>query len=491
MARLPIDFPAGLYRNGTQLQSQGRWYDANLMRFYEGSKMPWGGWRFKSASAVTGKPRAIITWVDNSKLTWAAIGTESKLYAMNRLGTLFDITPVGFVPGIPNAVSGGGYGSGLYGMGTYGTPRSDSSLVQDASVWSLDLFGQDLVGVMADDGKIYEWTLNTATPAAQVSGSPTARAVLVTEQRIMMALGAAGNPRKVQWSDQEDDTDWTPGPTNQAGDFDLQTNGRLMQGVRISAANLLLTDQDAHVATYTADNLVYSFNRVGEGCGAVSQNCVAVPDARAFWMGQGNFWTYNGYVAPLPCDVSDYVFSDFNIQQQSKVSCILNSQFGEIIWQYCSGSSLEIDRYVVFNYRENHWNIGKLVRLSGADRGVFQYPLRCGNDGFVYEHEVGFTYDTGVMPYLEGGPIELGNGDQVAYINGLIPDDKTLGDVNATFFVRFEPDDADTQFGPYTLASKTDLRIACRQARVRFTGVTLSDWRVGIPRIDLIQGGNR
>lgn len=491
MARLPIDFPPGIYRNGTQLQSQGRWYDANLTRFYEGSKMPWGGWRVKSTTAVTGKPRAIITWVDNSKLTWAGIGTESKLYAMNRLGTLFDITPAGFVPGIPNALSGGGYGSGLYGMGTYGTPRSDSSLVQDASVWSLDLFGQDLVGVMADDGKIYEWMLNTATPAAQVSGSPTARAVLVTEQRIMMALGAAGNPRKVQWSDQEDDTDWTPGPTNQAGDFDLQTNGRLMQGVRISAANLLLTDQDAHVATYTADNLVYSFNRVGEGCGAVSQNCIAVPDARAFWMGQGNFWTYNGYVAPLPCDVSDYVFSDFNIQQQSKVSCILNSQFGEIIWQYCSGSSLEIDRYVVFNYRENHWDIGKLVRLSGADRGVFQYPMRCGNDGIVYEHEVGFTYDTGVMPYLEGGPIELGNGDQVAYINGLIPDDKTLGDVNATFFVRFEPDDADTQFGPYTLASKTDLRIACRQARVRFAGVTLSDWRVGIPRIDLIQGGNR
>ena len=64
-------------------------------------------------------------------------------------------------------------------------------------------------------------------------------------------------------------------------------------------------------------------------------------------------------------------------------------------------------------------------------------------DGYVYEHEVGFAYG-GAMPYLESGP----SGDQVQYARRLVPDDLTAGDVKATFFVKFEPDDCEASFGP-------------------------------------------
>ena len=52
-------------------------------------------------------------------------------------------------------------------------------------------------------------------PAAPLANAPLARAILVTEQRILMALGANNNPRSVAWSDQENNTLWTPAPTNQ------------------------------------------------------------------------------------------------------------------------------------------------------------------------------------------------------------------------------------------------------------------------------------
>lgn len=490
MSFLSLQFPPGIYRNGTEYQSRGRFYDCNLVRFYEGTIRPIGGWRLKSTSSMTGKPRAIIAWRDNESTTRWAIGTESNLYAMSRAGVLADITPSGFVAGRPDAIAEGGYGSGPYGVGTYGSPRADTTQIQDATMWSLDTFGEDLVGVSPDDTTVYQWTLDTGTPAAAVSGAPSGDALIVTQEGMLMVLGAASVPRRAQWSDQRDNTVWTADATNQAGDFDIQTNGRLMQGVRIKGGMLLHTDLDVHLVSYTGDNRIYSFDKVSDGCGAISRNCSIALDAQAVWMGPNGFWLYNGFAIPLPCDVSDYVFSNLDYQQASKITCEMNSEFGEVTWRYPSGSSTEIDSYVTWNFRENHWSIGEIVRLCGVDRGVTQYPVLCDASGNAYEHEVGFAYD-GTMPFIEGGPVQLGNGDQVMYANLLMPDDKTLGDVNASFFVKFEPDGIETSFGPYSLSSRTDLRFCGRQMKVRFDGVNATDWRIGSPRIDITGGGAR
>jgi hypothetical protein len=486
---IPLQFPPGVYRAGTEYQSKGRYYDANLVRWFEGTIRPVGGWRSRSASTVTGKARCVLTWTDNSGDAWIGIGTHSKLYAMDRAGTLTDITPSGFVPGNPDATFAGGYGSLDYGEDTYGTPRAATTTLSPASVWTLDTWGETLVGCMAEDGKIYEWGLNVANDATQISGSPTARAVVVTAERIMFALGAAGNPRTVKWSNQEDNTSWTASGTTQAGDFNLQTSGRLMCGKRVRGATLLLTDVDAHVATYQGRPFIYGFERVGTNCGVASQQGVAVIDGQAVWMGPNGFWSFDGFVKPLNCEVSDYVFSDINADQISKVYAVHNSAFGEVWWFYPSSAATEIDRYVIWNYRENHWSIGEMVRLCGVDRGALLYPLMVGNDGVIYEHEVGFDH-SGAVPFVESGPMELGNGDNVVMCRQLIPDDKTTGQVTAKFYTRFWPNTTQTEHGPYTLESPTSVRFTGRQVSVRYVGTDV-DWRVGTPRLEVTEGGLR
>ena len=93
MALVPLRIPAGVYRNGTEYQSMGRWYDSNLVRWFEGTLRPWGGWRKRSTNQMTGVARGLLAWRDNSGARWIAAGTPSKLYAMNEAGTLKDITP--------------------------------------------------------------------------------------------------------------------------------------------------------------------------------------------------------------------------------------------------------------------------------------------------------------------------------------------------------------------------------------------------------------
>ncbi len=305
MALIPLNIPAGVYRNGTEYQSKGRYFDANLVRWFEGTLRPLGGWRKKSESQMTGKCRGLITWRDNSADRWIAAGTHSKLYAMNEAGTLKDITPTGFTAGSADGVSKVGYGYGPYGAYAYGVARPDTGSFTPATTWSLDTWGEYLVGCSNSDGKLYEWQLGFSTPtlAAAITNAPTGNeAVMTTSERFVFALGAGGNTRKVAWCDQEDNTVWTPAADNQAGDFELTTVGDIKCGKRVRGLSIIFTDVDVHTATYVGLPYVYSFEKVGSACGVISSQAVAAIETAAIWMSRcGNCAAFDREPKMLQC----------------------------------------------------------------------------------------------------------------------------------------------------------------------------------------------
>jgi len=493
MALVPIKIPAGVYRNGTEYQSAGRWYDSNLVRWFENTLRPWGGWRKRSTSQMTGVSRGMLTWRDNSNARWIVAGTPTNLYAMNEAGTLKDITPTTFTTGATDASLKTGYGYSTYGSFSYGVARPDLGDIVPATTWTMDSWGEYLVACSSKDGQLLEWQLGFTTPtkAVAITNAPTScAAVMTTAERFVFALGASGNPRKVSWCDQENNTVWTPSATNQAGDFEINSVGSIKCGKRVRGINLIFTDVDVHAATYIGLPYVYSFEKAGSGCGVISSQAVAAIDTAAIWMSKSGFWVYDGYVKPLVSDVGDYVFQNINYNQSSKVYAVHNSKYGEIIWFYPSSASNENDSYVVYNYREGHWAIGTLSRTAGTDRGVFVNPLMISSDGYIYEHEVGFAYDSAV-PYAESGPYEIGSGDNIMSVRRVIPDEQTLGEVVVSFKTRMYPMATETTYGPYSAAQPTDVRFAARQVKVRYTGNVLDDWRVGVNRFDVVAMGKR
>jgi hypothetical protein len=311
-----------------------------------------------------------------------------------------------------------------------------------------------------------------------------------TSERIDFALGASSNPRLVKWCNQEDNTNWTASATSQAGDFELQTVGSLLAGKKVRGISLLFTDVDVHTATYVGLPYVYSFEKAASGCGLISSQAVAAIDNAAMWMSKSGFWLFDGFVKPLSCDVSDYVFQSLNYNQASKIYAVHNSKYGEIWWFYPSSSSNEVDSYVIYNYRENHWNIGSMARTAGTDRGVFLQPLMVSSDGYIYEHEVGYAYDSGVL-YAESGPLEIGQGDNIMSVRQVIPDEQTLGEVVVSFKTRMYPTSTESTYGPYSASQPTDVRFSGRLVKVIYTGAVLEDWRVGVSKLDAVAMGKR
>jgi hypothetical protein len=488
MPLVPLNLPPGVYRNGTDYQASGRWLDSNLVRWNEGVMSPIGGWR-ERVTVATDPPRGALAWRALNGNRWLAAGTFDKLCAVSPADVVTDITPTGLTAGLKDATVNTAYGGSFYGTSFYGVTRPGGAPIE-ATTWALDNWGENLVACSNADGRIYEWTLNTANDAVAISGAPTSNgSIIVTDERFLFALGAGGNFRKVQWSDREDITTWTPAATNEAGDIELQTSGTILQGLRVRGQTLILTDLDAHAVTYIGPPFVYGFERVGTSCGAISRKAAAPVNGGAMWMGRAGFYRYDGgTVERVPCEVSDYVFSRINLGQVSKVVAVCNAPLNEVWWFY--PSSTEIDSYVAYNYRENHWAIGSLPRSAGIESGVFTRPVWFGTDGKAYDHELGLDWG-GDMPYAESGPIELPSGEQVLSAVELIPDEQTRGDVTATFKTRFHPNDVERSYGPYSMAAPTSVRFTGRQVAMRVSSSRLALWQWGVPRLDVRGGGRR
>lgn len=482
MTLVPIDIPPGVVKPGTVYDARGRWYVADFVRWHNGVMQPMGGWEVltgASGTDVSGPVRGMHVWRRNNGDAKLFIGTNTNAYIYAD-GILTDVTPTGFTTGAADA-------SGTYWSRT------------EANTWQVDNYGEDFVGVAWSDGTLWRWDSSAGGNLAAVTNAPTGNlGVVVTPERFLVALGASSDARLVKWSDQADETDWTATVTNQAGDFTLPGQGQIMAGQRGREETLIWTDTDLWAMRYIAGNEVYTFKKVGGSCGAISRRSMAVVDGWAAWMGQQNFYIYDGSVRSVPCEVADYVFTDLNRDQASKIAADVRSDFNEVWWYYPSSGSTENDRAVGVNYEEGHWMvISGFERTAGVDRGFLEYPLAGDAAGAVYWHEKGISYtDDGgspsYTPGAESGPYEIGNGDRVMTIRSVIPDEETLGELDFSLITAFYPTGSETTHGPFTAGEKTDVndRATGRWVRLKVDQST-ANWRLGTPRLDVKAGGRR
>lgn len=502
MALLPVTPPAGIVKNGTDYANKGRWVDGNLVRFENGFLKPIGGWNKLRNTALDGEPIGMYAYKDNLGASVLAVGTRQKVYVLYD-NTWTDITPTGFVN--DTASDPLGYGAYHYNVEDYGDARSQSGLPLDTGHFSFDNWGEDLIFCFSGDGKIYKWRPNSGgtadTIGTVVTNAPTGcQAILVTNERHLVAIGAGGDPRKVAWSDREDRNTWTSKATNTAGDVQIPTGGRALLAVKYQNDVIVFSDTGIDRMSYVGSPFVYGIAAAGSNCKAVSRRSVVQTGNFLAWMGENSFFVYDGVVREIKCDVHDFVYDQLNVPGRKACWGGHNSNFNEIWWGFPSGESqYKPNKYVIWNYLENTWSIGSLDRGCWIDQGAFDFPIAGDSSGFIYEHESTTLSNSPNLnsdaPFCTSGPIELGNGDNYVQCNQIIPDEEanTLPGVTISFKGKFTPLGSETDFGSFTFENDgyTDARFTARQVQMTVTGSTNQDFQVGNIRLNVRTRGRR
>lgn len=408
----------------------------------------------------------------------------------------------------------------------WNTPSSTSTVALDATYWSLDTFGEDLLCVRNND-KIYRWDLSagTGTRAAAIPGAPErSRLTLVSSpDRHIFLFGTEvtiGNATTqddlfLRFSSQEDFNTWAPASTNTAGTFRIQDGSKIMSAVRSRGSILVWTDTALHALNNIGPPFIFGLSQIGANCGAVSPNSVVDVNGVTFWMSQTAFYMFDGAIKKLPCTVQDFVFDDIDGTAQGQVATAVNTDFNEVTWFYPTNNSNFLNKSVTYNYLENVWytNDG-FARTGWIDRGVYSAPYApcykpttlpnnevimgvTAGSSILYAHEAGFNDDGAAMECeITSGDFDIQEGDEVFLCSRVLPDFKTLTG-NADVRVRFANYPASTNTRDFT-STITDttkffsVRGRGRQANLKISADAVNDnWRFGTIRMDIKPDGRR
>ena len=436
--------------------------------------------------------------------------------------------------GLDTQVGGTGWGSSTWGRSTWGSSFG-LGVATELALWNQDNFGEDLLFNLRD-GAIYYWDRSGGVAARAVNlvdvaganNAPTiAKQVMVSDNsRHVIAFGtntigtAVQDPLLIRFSSSESLTDWSPVPTNSAGDLRIGSGSTFMTAIETKREIVIFTDSTLHSMQYLGAPFSFGIQPLSTGITIMGPNAaVAVEDA-VFWMGQDSFYLYEGGTKQLPCMVKEKVFFDFDYGQKDKVYAAHNAEFSEVTWFYCSNSNSLANNgtgqnnfYVTYNYAESVWYYGTIARTAFIDRGTFQYPIGA-QDGYLYSHEVGYDDDGSAMAAsIEASPIDIGEGERFVFINKIIPDitfqGSTGGTPSASMTLSMQdyPGSSYGQAETDTVTSsaistttvpfeqfttKADIRLRGRSFAFKIGSTALGvRWRLGSPRIQLRQDGRR
>jgi hypothetical protein len=415
-------------------------------------------------------------------------------------------------------------------LGGWGMPATTNIAGALLRHWSHDNFGEDLI-MNVRDGEIFYWdksggTSSRAVNITSLAGStnaPTiAKKVIVSERdRHVLAFGcdsetASGiqDPLLIRFASQESLTAWNALPTNTAGELRIGTGSEIITAVQTKQQTLVITDVSVHALQFIGPPFTFGITEVGRNTTIISENAAVAVEESVYWMGYREFYVYNGRTQKLVCPVQDFVFSDLNRDQDTKIIAGQNSAYSEVWWFYPSSDATANDKYVVYNYEQNIWYYGTLARTAWVDRGVFLYPIAASTDNYLYYQEFGLddgsqSPASGITSFIESSQVTIGDGDKFFFASRVIPDitfresTNETPQVNLTLKARRFPGATynQTDTSAVTQSASTPIELFTEKADIRLRGRSFAlrlestatgvSWRLGTTRVDLRQDGGR
>ena len=361
------------------------------------------------------------------------------------------------------------------------------------------------------------WTtindITTPTVAKQVLVSDRDRHVVVFGCDSETNPGVQ-DPLLIRFSSQESLTTWAATVENTAGDLRVGVGSEIVCAIETRQQILVFTDVSLHAMQFLGPPFTFGIDRLSENTTIAGPLAAKAVDDAVFWMGVEEFYVYTGQVQKLPCTVRSYIFNDFNLSQKELVTASLNSSFGEIWWFYPSSSSIEIDKYVIYNYEEKVWSFGSLVRTFWLDRGVNDFPVAAGTDGYLYNQESGLN-DGSTSPaspitsFIESSQLSIGEGEDFVFLTRLIPDvtfeasTDSAASLNMTLQTRNYPGGnyLQTNASAVTQTATTPVEQFTTETYIRLRGRSFAlkvdsntadiQWRLGSPRVEVRPDGRR
>jgi hypothetical protein len=302
---------------------------------------------------------AVVSKLDDTKRIFA--GTTTKLYELVS-SAWDDVT----------RASGGDYNGG-----------SDTT-------WSFTQFGNATIASNKTDA------MQRATTGdfADVAGAPKANIVFSVGSFVMALDVDDGTDKPNGWHccAAFDETDWTESVTTQSASGTLvSTSGRITAGARLGDYAVAYKAKSIYLGQYVGAPVIWDWQLIPGGeAGCVGKDALADLGGTHFFVGDDNFWLFDG-TRPVPIGddkVRQWFYDNSSQTFRYRTKCFFDRQNNRVWVFFPSTSSSGVcDRTLVYHVLSKQW--------GRSDRTI-EAVVNYSTVGITYDtlDSVGATYDT-------------------------------------------------------------------------------------------------
>jgi len=224
--------------------------------------------------------------------------------------------------------------------------------------WRFVQFG-DTVIAANNVNKLQYFTLGSSTTFDDLAAAaPIAKFVTVVRDFVVSAnLDSGTNANKVQWSNINDETNWTAGAASQS-DFQIIPDGGNITGITGGETGLILLERAIVRMSYIGSPLFFQFDTISRSLGCSQSNSIAKYGNMTFFLGEEGFYACDGQsVTPIGNEKIDrWFYSNANPSSLDTMSTTVDPFRKIVIWNFLD--TFGNRTLLIYNWQVQKWTYG-------------------------------------------------------------------------------------------------------------------------------------
>jgi len=230
----------------------------------------------------------------------------------------------------------------------------------------------DTVIVANNESKLQAYTLGSSTTFDDLSASaPVAEYVTIVRDFVVAAnLDGGANANKVQWSDINNETNWTPGAASQA-DSQIIPDGGNIRGITGGEFGLVLLDRAVVRMSYIGSPYFFQFDTISRSLGCVEGNSVTKYGNVTYFLGDEGFYSCDGTTITAIGNekVDRWFYANANPSKLDTISATVDPIRKIVVWNFLDNFGNR--QLIIYNWQVQKWSyastdVDQLCRVATA-----------------------------------------------------------------------------------------------------------------------------
>lgn len=222
--------------------------------------------------------------------------------------------------------------------------------------WNFAQFGNTIL-CANNINKVQSFTIGSSLAFGDLSAdAPVAKFLTVVRDFVVCAnLDAGTNSNKVQWSNINDEANWTSGGASQS-DFQIVADGGNITGLTGGEVGLILLDRAIVRMSYIGSPLFFQFDTISRGVGCVEGNSVVQYGAMTYFLGADGFYSCDGSTVTAigTQKVDAWFYANANQSKLNLMSATIDPIRKIVVWKFIDNFAQ--NTLLIYNWQVQKWS---------------------------------------------------------------------------------------------------------------------------------------